>query len=175
MVKGVQWGVLVPGAKVAGLDAAAAQGGGLARHRRGRDGVDLAGHEAEAVVALLDDVAVRGLFLTRRGLAHVGEAVLAVPAVVVAAAVGARRRRHGAAAVGHDLLLLVVVVVLLGVGLHGNLDGLFVLDNLRVALGKVGGVLVQGPVARGHVDQGQDELVGHVVDEQHGPADTLLA
>ena len=57
---------------------------------------------------------------------------------------------------------------------HDDLDGLLVFDHLGVALCEVARVLEEGPVAAGYVDDGEDDLVGQVVDVDEDPAEAFV-
>ena len=57
---------------------------------------------------------------------------------------------------------------------HDDFDGLLVFDHLGVALCEVARVLKERPVAAGYVDDGEDDLVGQVVDVDKDPAEALV-
>ena len=57
---------------------------------------------------------------------------------------------------------------------HDDFDGLLVFDHLGVALCEVARVLEEGPVAAGYVDDGEDDLVGQVVDVDEDPAEAFV-
>jgi hypothetical protein len=57
---------------------------------------------------------------------------------------------------------------------HNDFDGLLVFDHLGVALCEVAGVLEEGPIAAGDVDDGEDDLVGKIVDVDEDPAEAFV-
>ena len=57
---------------------------------------------------------------------------------------------------------------------HDDFDGLLVFNHLGVALCEVARVLEERPVAAGHVDDGENDLVGKVVDVDEDPAEAFV-